>query len=48
VKDNSDAFALSCDVFEQIKKRFDEANIEIAYHHRGIINKTVTNGAEKA
>lgn len=48
VKDNADAFALSCDVLEQIKKRFDEAGIEIAYPHRAIIEKVKSHGAEQA
>ena len=44
VKDNSDAFALSCDVFETLKKRFEEVGIELAYPYRAIIQKTSRNG----
>ncbi|GAB5552081.1 MAG: mechanosensitive ion channel family protein [Saprospiraceae bacterium] len=39
VKDNADAFALSCDVLESIKKRFDQSGIEIPYPHRTIVQK---------
>jgi small-conductance mechanosensitive channel len=39
VKDNADAFALSCDVYESIKKRFDREGIEIPYPHRTIVQK---------
>ena len=38
---NADAFALGCDVMESIKKRFDQAGVEIPYPHRTIVNKAV-------
>ncbi|MCB0760934.1 MAG: mechanosensitive ion channel family protein, partial [Flavobacteriales bacterium] len=34
-----DAFEMGCDLFEQIKKEFDKAGIEIPYPHRTIVNK---------
>lgn len=39
-KDTADSFVLSCDVFEELKKRFNQAGIEFAYPHRAIIQKT--------
>lgn len=39
VQDNAAAFALSCDVYESIKKRFDQAGIEIPYPHRTLVTK---------
>ena len=41
VKDNAAAFALSCDVYESIKKRFDKSGIEIPYPHRTVVQKVV-------
>lgn len=38
-KDQPAAFQLGCDLNKSIKKRFDEANIEIPYPHRTVINK---------
>lgn len=38
-KNNDDAFAISCDMNESVKKRFDQTGIEIPYPHRTIINK---------
>lgn len=35
----SEAFALGCDVLESIKKRFDDAGIEIPYPYRNVILK---------
>lgn len=37
-----DAFALGCDVYETILKRFPEAGIEIPFPHRTIIQKQVS------
>jgi len=39
-KDTADSFLLSCEVLEEIKKRFDQTDIELAYPHRAIIQKT--------
>lgn len=36
----ADSFVLGCDLFESIKKRFDQAGIEIPYPHRTIIQKS--------
>jgi small-conductance mechanosensitive channel len=38
-KDNADAFALGCDVFEQVHARYKEAGIEIPYPHRTLVQK---------
>ncbi len=39
-KDNADAFRMGCDLFESIKKRFDqEEEVEIPYPHRVFIEK---------
>ncbi|HMN88418.1 MAG TPA: mechanosensitive ion channel family protein [Saprospiraceae bacterium] len=38
-KDNPDAFAMGCDLLESIKKRFDEAGIEIPFPYRTIVFK---------
>lgn len=43
VKDSADAFVLNCDVFETLKKHFDQAGIELAYPHRAIIYKSPKN-----
>jgi len=40
VRNNADAFALGCDVFEQILERYQEAGIEIPYPHRTIVQKS--------
>jgi small-conductance mechanosensitive channel len=40
VKDNNDAFLLSCDVLETLKKAFDAAGVEIAYPYRGAFAKS--------
>ena len=37
--DQADAFALNCDVLEQIKKQFDASGIEIPFPHRTIYQK---------
>ncbi len=34
-----DAFVMSCDLYESIKKRFDKESIEIPYPHRTIVSK---------
>lgn len=36
----ADSFALGCDLYESIKKRFDREGIEIPYPHRTIVQKT--------
>ncbi len=38
-KCNDDAFIISCDMNESVKKRFDKEGIEIPYPHRTIVNK---------
>ncbi len=38
-KDSPDAFVLSCDVLESIKKRFDKEGIEIPFPHRTLVHK---------
>lgn len=38
-KDNADAFAMGCDLFETIKARFDEAGVEIPVPYRAIVQK---------
>ncbi|MXV38318.1 mechanosensitive ion channel [Flavobacteriaceae bacterium Ap0902] len=38
-KNYSDAFVMKCDLLESIKKRFDEADIEIPFPHRTVIMK---------
>lgn len=38
-KDNADAFVLGCDLFESIKKRFDQEGIEIPFPHRTLVYK---------
>ncbi len=38
-KCNDDAFVISCDMNESVKKRFDANGIEIPYPHRTIVNK---------
>ena len=42
-KDSPDAFVLSCDVYESIKKRFDKEGIEIPYPHRTLVYKNKAN-----
>jgi len=43
-QDTAAAFAMSCDLYETIKKRFDAEGIEIPYPHRAIVYK---NAVEK-
>jgi small-conductance mechanosensitive channel len=38
-KDAPSAFQMGCDLYENIKKRFDKEGIEIPYPHRTIVNK---------
>jgi small conductance mechanosensitive channel len=38
-KDNADAFIMSCDLLESIKKRFDAEGIEIPFPHRTVYHK---------
>ncbi len=38
-KDQADAFAMGCDLYESIKKRFDKEGIEIPYPHRTLVTK---------
>lgn len=38
-KDPADAFQMSCDLWESIKKRFDKEGISIPYPHRTIVQK---------
>ena len=38
-KDSPDAFVMSCDLYESIKKRFDEEGIEIPFPHRTLVYK---------
>ncbi len=38
-KDSSDAFTLGCDLFEQIKKRFDQEGVEIASPYSTLVYK---------
>lgn len=38
-KSNDDAFALQCDVFESVKKRFDKEGIEIPFPYRTLVFK---------
>ena len=38
-KNNDDAFVINCDLMESVKKRFDQAGIEIPYPHRTIVYK---------
>lgn len=40
-KDNADAFAMGCDLFESIKKEFDQEGIEIPFPHRTVVQKTI-------
>lgn len=35
----ADAFVLGCDLYERIKKRFDQEDIEIPYPHRTVVQK---------
>ncbi|MEM8525250.1 MAG: mechanosensitive ion channel family protein [Bacteroidota bacterium] len=47
-KGAADAFVLSCDLYESIKKRFDAAGVEIPYPHRTLVHKnTSTNQSEE-
>jgi small-conductance mechanosensitive channel len=39
VDTQQDSFALSCDLFESIKKRFDAEGIEIPFPHRTLVHK---------
>ena len=43
----ADSFVLGCDLFESIKKRFDQEGIEIPYPHRTIVQKTSSNDRQK-
>ena len=43
----ADTFVLGCDLFESIKKRFDQEGIEIPYPHRTIVQKTSSNDRQK-
>lgn len=36
---NADAFAMGCDLLEQVKKRYQEVGIEIPYPHRTLVQK---------
>ena len=45
-KNNSEGFAMLCDLRYTIKKRFDEENIEFPYPHRTIILKNETKQEE--
>lgn len=38
-KDTSAAFAMSCDLFESVKKRFDQEGIEIPFPYRTIVQR---------
>ncbi len=38
-KDSPDAFVLSCDVYESIKKRFDKEGVEIPFPYRTLVYK---------
>jgi small conductance mechanosensitive channel len=38
-KNAADGFILSCDLFEQIKVKFDEAGVEIPFPHRTLVHK---------
>lgn len=38
-KNAADAFVLSCDLLESIKKRFDREGVEIAFPHRVLVTK---------
>ena len=42
-KDSPDAFVLSCDVYESIKKRFDKEGVEIPFPHRTLVYKNMPN-----
>jgi len=42
-KDSPDAFVLSCDVYESIKKRFDKEEVEIPFPHRTLVYKNSPN-----
>ena len=39
-KNSADGFAMSCDLFESIKKRFDKEGIEIPFPYRTLVHKT--------
>lgn len=38
VKDSSTAYSMRCNLYESLKKRFDEAGIEIPYPYRNVVN----------
>lgn len=38
-KNHHEAFILTCDLYESVKKRFDKEGIEIPYPHRTIVDK---------
>ncbi len=40
-KDSPDAFVLSCDLYESIKKRFDREGIEIPFPYRTLVHKNI-------
>lgn len=42
VDSQQDSFALSCDLFESVKKRFEAEGIEIPYPHRTLVYKNKT------
>lgn len=41
-----DAFALACDLFESVKKRFDAEGIEIPFPYRTIVQKKIKAGGD--
>lgn len=43
-QDTADAFAMSCDLYESVKKRFDAAGIEIPFPYRTIVQKEKMEG----
>lgn len=45
-KDNADAFVLACDIFESVKKRYDEEGIEIPFPYRTLVHKNQMPNAE--
>jgi len=38
-RDNADAFSMGCDLYESIKKRFDQSGIEIPFPYRTVVMK---------
>jgi small-conductance mechanosensitive channel len=45
-KDSQDAFIMSCDLFETIKKRYDREGIEIPFPYRTITYKNSSENLE--